>query len=193
MIPIYKKIQQYLNPEPGSVFIEIGSERGNGSTNYLAELAENYRAKFLTVDVDEYANCRTNCAWHNNIQWHLGRTGSDWCKNVWPSIATSVSFLYLDNFDWCWPSDPGHDYFHAQVREYRDRWNIDMNNENCQQEHFAQIVALAPYLSNNAVIAMDDTLLYGVWTGKCGPVVVYLKHLGWIIKETQGGVIMTRS
>ena len=193
MTPNYLRVQQYIKHEPGSVFLEIGSERGEGSTDYLAELAESFQTKLLTVDIDQQANNRVGAATHRNIEWHLGRAGSDWCKNVWPSIAKPISFLYLDNFDWIWALDEKHAWIPGQIAEYQQRWQIEMNNENCQQEHFEQLMLLEPWLTPNAVIAMDDTLLVnGAWSGKCGPVVVYLKHRGWQIKDTVRGVIMQR-
>jgi hypothetical protein len=188
---VYKRIYQYVNPEPGSVFLEIGSERGEGSTDILAQLAQDHGTKLITVDLDDLAKQRNKAATHPNIEWHLGKPGSEWCKDVWPTIAQPISMLYLDNFDWNWV--PESDMYIGAINEYRDRWQLEMSNAASQLEHFTQFLLLEPYLSQNAVVACDDTLIErGVWTGKCGPIVVYLLAKGWKLQDRECGVLFTR-
>ena len=38
--------------DQGSVFVEVGSDRGEGSTPFLAELAASYNTILHTVDID---------------------------------------------------------------------------------------------------------------------------------------------
>jgi hypothetical protein len=65
---------------------------------------------------------------------------------------------------------------------YRDNWNIEMNNQQCQIEHLAQLIHLEPFFDQECVIGFDDTYLYNdCWIGKCGPAVVYLLTLGYKI------------
>ena len=188
---IYRRIKDYVRPDPGSVFVEIGSERGEGSTDVLAQLAADHGTKLITVDLDSRAKQRNNAATHPNIEWHLGMTGSDWCSKVWPTIAQPISMLFLDNFDWNWSPDSKM-YVH-QVDEYKERWQLEMSNAASQLEHFTQFLLLEPWLSNTAVVSCDDTLLQqGVWTGKCGPIVVYLLAKGWQLRDTECGVILTK-
>jgi hypothetical protein len=42
--------------DPNSVFLEIGSERGEGSTGYLGNLAKYHNVDFFTVDIDDKTN-----------------------------------------------------------------------------------------------------------------------------------------
>ena len=99
--------------------------------------------------------------------------------------------LYLDNFDWNWV--PESDMYTYRINEYKSRWELEMDNAASQLEHFKQFLLLEPHLSQNAVVACDDTYIErGVWTGKCGPVVVYLLAKGWKLKVNECGVIFTK-
>lgn len=50
----YKNIKQFLTDvDHDTVFVEIGSERGDGSTLYLADLALENHVKLISVDVDD--------------------------------------------------------------------------------------------------------------------------------------------
>lgn len=84
--------------DPGSVFVEIGSDRLEGSTLYFANLAKEHNTILHTVDITTEPQSRI-C--HDSIEWHIG-VGSEWCKDVWPMVNKKISLLYLDNFDYNW-------------------------------------------------------------------------------------------
>lgn len=84
--------------DPNSVFVEIGSDRLEGSTLYFADLANKYNTILHSVDITAEPQSRI-C--HDSIEWHVG-IGSEWCKDVWPTINKKISLLYLDNFDYNW-------------------------------------------------------------------------------------------
>jgi hypothetical protein len=84
--------------DSGSVFVEIGSDRLEGSTLYFANLAKEYNTILHTVDITTEPQSRI-C--HDSIEWHTG-VGSEWCKDVWPMVNKKISLLYLDNFDYNW-------------------------------------------------------------------------------------------
>ena len=86
----------YINDE--SCIVEIGSDRGEGSTLYFAKLAEKYNVEFHTVDMLSTAQKTIQ---HHLINWHVG-IGSEWCQTVYPKINKRISILYLDNFDYLW-------------------------------------------------------------------------------------------
>jgi hypothetical protein len=176
---------------PDSIFVEIGSDRGEESTQYLAGQAETYGTILYTVDVDEYASKTIQ---HPAVRFFI-EPGSSWVKNTWPSVAKKISLLHLDNFDWVWDINDIPGWIANQITTYREKFNITMNNENCQQEHLEQLLGLAPWLADECLILMDDTFLHnGGWTGKCGPGVVYLKTLGFRVVKLlgSGGVVMAR-
>jgi hypothetical protein len=188
---IYQSIASYLPDKPAGVFVEIGSERGEGSTVSLNNLAGQYNTKLISVDINSEAKRR--------YQEQLAHTefvvapGSDWAKEF-ASVPSDIALLYLDNFDYIWDVNNVSAAIQVQMREYAGQ-GITMTNQNCQAEHMRQIVALRPCLSPTAVVVFDDTYCYNdCWIGKCGPAVVYMQAHGWsVVHQTLDcGVIMKR-
>ena len=111
MIPrSYMQADQFLPKTAGSgVFVEIGSdfgfsfglEGGEGSTEYLARLAETHQTVLHTVDI---RNCENKTVNNTNIVWHTGK-GSEWAQKTYPSINKRISLLYLDNYFFIQPND----------------------------------------------------------------------------------------
>lgn len=192
---IFQQVKEFLPPVDGDeVFVEIGSDRYEGSTVYFAELAQERGTVLHTVDVINNAQQRLHKL--GGIEWHLGN-GSDWAKTVYPTINKPITCLYLDNFDYIWESSPDRrpQYIDEQIKFYKDTLNVDMNNQNCQVEHFKQIQALYPYLADHCVVVCDDTYLVNdCWIGKCGAVVIFLLANGFsIVSKTEDcGIILTR-
>jgi hypothetical protein len=177
--------------EPGSIFVEIGSDRGEGSTRFLASQAEMYNTVLYTVDINDYASKTIQ---HPNVKFFV-EPGSSWVKHTWPNIAKKISLLHLDNFDWIWDINNIPDWISNQITTYREKFNVKMTNENCQQEHLEQLLGLAPWLADECLVLMDDTFLHnGGWSGKCGPGVVYLKTLGFRVVKLlpTNGVVLAR-
>lgn len=99
---LYQQTHEYITEiEPDTVMVEIGSDRGEGSTLYYANLAEKNNIKLHTVDV--LPNSKIS-AQNASIEWHTC-IGSEWCKNIYPSINKKISVMYLDNFDYLWDND----------------------------------------------------------------------------------------
>lgn len=172
----YDHLDRYLDwLEPNAVFVEIGSDRGNGSTPFLADLAARYNTILHTVDVEHLRRSRND---RPNIVWHRGR-GSEWADKVWPSIGLKIALLFLDNQDWIYHSDC-------------------KSNHLSQQEHLEQIKFLLPWLSSVAVIGCDDTYMtneHGTWTGKCALGIPLMLAQGFEIKEItwHSGTILART
>lgn len=179
--------------EPDSVFVEIGSDRGEGSTQYFADLAQQHNTVLHTVDLLDRKNKNND---HPSVRWHIG-AGSTWAQTEYPKIGKKISLLYLDNFDWTWDPDDIPGWIQSQITEYKTKFNIDMNNANCQAEHLAQITNLLPWLSDSAVVLCDDTFPLSInatiWGGKCGLVVPYLENFNFRVVDTVNcGLIMAR-
>jgi hypothetical protein len=197
---IFKYVTEHLPVVPeDSVFVEIGSERGEGSTVFFAKLAEANGTVLHTVDIDRVARYREYLVDSginsDSVIWHTGEPGSVWCETKWPQIAKPISLLYLDNFDWIYDLADTNNYTHRQIENYHTLYGIKMTNENCQDEHFAQLLLLESWLHPEGVVVLDDTYLKnGVWTGKSGPAVVYLKQRGYqVVKSTTDcGVILKK-
>jgi hypothetical protein len=231
----------YINPE--SIFLEIGSECGAGSTAFLANLAKKYNVTLHSVDIDDKSDL---IEVHSSLQLHIAK-GSDWCQKVLPTLKKSISFVYLDNFDiiwdtlmteenfesaeWnsriyndlkgeLWPQEftPWHkmpvhlkeevcNQFGKKGRElkdfkklndsikmYREKFGLELNNNNCQIEHLKQLLVIEPYLDQHCTVLFDDTFtVEDCWSGKCGPCVIYLQCLGFKIQQVfSNGVVLTR-
>lgn len=188
---IYQQANAWFRPSASGILVEIGSDRGEGSTQWLDTLAAEYRKKLITVDVVSKAQSR----W----QQHLHHTefvindGATWAKEFAHS-ACDIDLLYLDNFDYIWDISEVRPAIKMQMQEYSDR-GIAMTNQQCQVQHLAQLLALYPLLAPNAMVMFDDTYCYNdCWIGKCGPAVVYLMARGWhvVSQSLDCGVIMTR-
>ncbi len=97
----YLKTHNYLNlpNADDEVFVEIGSERGEGSTRYFLDLARKNSRQFITVDVLPKAQELT--ALGSDIQV-VQATGSAWAEDIFPTYNKTISWVYLDNYDFNW-------------------------------------------------------------------------------------------
>jgi hypothetical protein len=203
---IYKLSNQVLTKIDKSidaVFVEIGSERGEGSTSYFSTLAKQFNQKLITVDVDKNVSSRlitqTPTDIYDNIQF-VTASGSSWAKDTFPTYNKKITCLYLDNFDYNWDvqncgSIMMIEMIKEQQREYLSR-GIVMNNLNCQAEHLLQMLSLIPYMSDTSIIICDDTYRFNddCFLGKCGAVIPLLITHGYIIsKEEDHGIILSRN
>ena len=188
---IYQSIASYMPENPTGVFVEIGSERGEGSTISLNNLAKQYNTKLISVDIVSDAKQRYSTELENTE--FIVASGSEWAKEFATSW-TDIAVLYLDNFDYIWDVNNVSAAIQIQMREYAGQ-GITMTNQNCQAEHMKQMVALKGCLAPNALVVFDDTYCYNdCWIGKCGPAVVYMQAHGWsVVHQTLDcGVIMKR-
>ena len=187
----YQEIEKFLPAITGShVMVEIGSDRGEGSTVYLDDLAGRLGTKLYSVDILPKAQHRLQhiCA---NTEFVVA-SGSQWSQDFhqhWHNI----SVLYLDNFDYIWDINDVRPAIQQQQHLYAEM-GMTMSNQNCQVEHLAQMINLAPCMHPQGVIVFDDTYcINDCWIGKCGPAVVYMKTRGWqVVWNHNCGVIMRR-
>ena len=79
----FKKSENLLPPvEPGSVFVEIGSDRYEGSTTYFADLAVRNGTVLHTVDLLSEPKERINRdGVVPGIVWHQA-DGVEWSRSV---------------------------------------------------------------------------------------------------------------
>jgi len=175
---IYQRLEQYVLPQVQGVFVEIGSDRGEGSTHALDQLAGSRGTRLVTVDI--LTNAQRNLAAELSNTDFVIASGSEWARQY---NGPPISCLYLDNFDYIWDINENHKPTQIQMAEYADRGET-MTNQNCQIEHMAQMIALYPHLATDAVVMFDDTYqINDCWIGKCGPAVVFLQAQGWSIVE----------
>ncbi len=176
--------------EPNTVWLEIGSDRWEGSTLFFAQEAAQRNIPFHTIDLVSDARRRVH---HPNIQWHQA-DGETWCRDVLPGLGHRVGLVYLDNFDYNWDINQWNDRIRDQKKEYIEKFGVEMTNQNCQLAHMRQFLLIEPYLSDRAVVVCDDTYtMNDCWVGKCGGVVLYLLSKGWqLMLSKDFGVILQR-
>lgn len=136
------------------LFVEIGSERGGGSTYYLSNLANQTGNNFITIDIDPvYLNPSINSA---------TMSGEDWVNNQLPALPTpKIGLIFLDNFDWI--SRPtevrggtaGPEIYSA-IEEYQKK-HLKLNNVNSALTHLKQVKGMLPYMHDKCVIMFSDT------------------------------------
>jgi hypothetical protein len=184
---IYRHIESYLPQSCSGVFLEIGTDRGEGSTAFLYDVACRKLTSLITVDIDPKAKLRNNCTGPE----YVTADADSWTEN----FRTSVSMLYLDNFDYIWDINTVAPAQRLQMAQYAQRDQI-MTNQNCQLAHMRQLLNIYDNLLLDAIVVMDDTYCVNdCWIGKCGPGVVFLKARGWQIRfeSLDCGVILSRS
>lgn len=188
---VYQHIGAYLPDSVNGVFVEIGSDRGEGSTVWLDALAADYHTQLITVDVSSKAKSRLHTQCHNTE--FVVDSGSAWAREF-AKTHSDISVLYLDNFDYIWDINDVRPAIQMQMREYAEQ-GCAMTNQNCQVEHMRQLSALYPQLAKDVVVAFDDTYCYNdCWIGKNGPGVVFLLANDFeIVHQTLDcGVILKR-
>jgi hypothetical protein len=190
---IFQLTEKYL-PQitADEVFVEIGSDRWEGSTEYYANLAVTNNTVLHTVDIDPDPQHRL--AHIPGIVWHT-EIGSNWSQKIFPTINKKIACLYLDNFDYIWDINNVGEHIRSQQQEYVNKFGLTMDNQNCQIEHFIQMQYLYPYMSDNSVVVLDDTYtINNCWVGKSGGAVIFLLANGYTIRKTSTdcGVILTR-
>ncbi len=178
----YLQIDQHLDDSPG-IFLEIGSERGEGSTEYFSQLARKYSTRFITVDLDQ----RTT-----DVEFY-SMPGSRFAQDILPNLDIKIKCLYLDNMDWNWRLPDIPQYVEDQINWYKHH-DIELTNLASQVEHLTQMIYILPYMAEHSVVVCDDTFKTQeqVYSGKCGAVVPFLLANGYKVVQDQLGVILKR-
>lgn len=171
----YEKTFQFVNQKDVDLILEIGSDNYEGSTPYIAEKAKEWDKLFISIDISYKAIERLEEELaHTGMRWVAGVKGSKWCRGTTPALKNPIGLVFLDNFDYDWDVKQRSVEYERLKREYY-ALGLTLNNENSQQEHYRQVMYMYPYLSDNAVIAFNDTYLYNdCWIGKGGIAVAWL-------------------
>jgi hypothetical protein len=166
-----------LELEKNGAIVEIGSERGEGSTKFISDFCREKGYDFFTVDWENGAYERAksicgDCAYKEKGEVFLS-------SDEWISKDKKITFAYLDNFDWCWyhSSQNWYEKYKLQVDLYASN-GITMNNENSGLIHLEQTKLVHKNSDNSCYILYDDTFHNGeMWDGKGG------KSVEWLLKN----------
>jgi hypothetical protein len=183
---IYKSIHKYV-PRLGKVegsLVEIGASRpgDDQSTQYLHELAQQLGIDFVTCDINFQRVRDLN---DQGIPAVCAKG-----ENFLPVYGPKISIVYLDNFDWNWHPMATEDWTLVQIKEYREKYNVEMTNVYSQAAHVHQAVLVEAKTSDNSIICIDDTWFHSTWDtyqGKGGAAVPYLLAKGYAVLETTNG------
>jgi hypothetical protein len=192
----YKKVEDYLDRIDNGCWIEVGVDRGEGSTKFLSDLAGARGVDFHGVDMDpdQIARATENLSVDGKLPDHVtlacdrGENYIQQLSNDNPELQASL--VYLDNFDWDYWLGGQEEAFVAGVKQnYRDKLGVEMTNVQSQVTHLLQAIYLMNMMSENSIIVCDDTWYHpneGVFIGKCSAVIPYLFLNGFSLLHNQG-------
>lgn len=219
----YKRTEKFMDRiDPAGDWLEIGLDRGEGSTKFFSDNAQKRGVKFFGVDADHNQVANANTGLSRTGQATIDQSGSvavemgqlpahvnlvhargeDFLGDIAKSNpAQRFSLAYLDNFDWdYWLGGPEEQWVERYKQHYRDYMKIEMTNMNSQITHLWQAIRLLPLMTERSIIVCDDTWYHsneGVFIGKCSAVIPYLLLNGYKIVDSKGyrqnsGAILAR-
>lgn len=217
----YKNVEQFLDRIDNGVWVELGVDRGEGSTQWFSNKAKERGVDFYGVDMDPEQIQRAthtlssktatvnadggmtvtvgDLPGHINLIADRGEIFLSRFAKEHPD--KQVSLAYLDNFDWDYWLGIEEEAFVAGVKQnYLDKLGTEMNNINSQLTHLLQAYRLVPLMTENSVVICDDTWAMpqeGIFSGKCSAAIPYLLLHGYKILHNEGyrqnsGVILGR-
>ena len=195
--------------DPVGAIVEVGSDRGEGSTVFLSALANRTRRPFFSVDFSEegYLNARRACG----ACAHRGM-GEVWLEDEGGFSASAeaagmgagrdaqqIAVAYLDNYDWTYPWTTTMAYKVQQHKDYEEQ-GLALSNARSQDTHLRQAAAVERRCTERCFVLFDDTwagAAPGLYNGKGGRAVGFLmakgfevvqqsaesepSHLGWVL------------
>jgi hypothetical protein len=162
----YSVLDRYADRLSGAI-VEIGADRGEGSTRYLLETAAKRGLPFFSYD----------------SRYGAG-TGEQWLESTYPKLI-KIAFAYLDNFDWTYDAIRNESWYLQQVAEYASQ-GVELTNENSQLAHLEQAKSVSKYAAKTSLILFDDTWYApstDTYHGKGGSATPWLLRNGWTLVD----------
>lgn len=206
----YKNVEPWIEKIDSGVWVELGVDRGEGSTQWFSGQAKKRNSEFHGVDMDPdqiqkarqnlcsktaTIDAAGNTAMHyGDLPSHINLTtdrGEDFLLKFYQANPNKkVSLAYLDNFDWDYWLGRQEEAFVAGVKQnYINKMGVDMTNINSQLTHLLQAIRLIPMMSENSVIICDDTwgmAEEGIFSGKCSAAIPFLMLHGYKLLHYEG-------
>lgn len=180
----YKLVQDVLI-YPDDIILEIGSDRGEGSTWYLAEHAVKTGSRLVTIDIDPNITSQVSKIVSERklpvsvIEGDATQILIDWRPNT-----RLTRFAYLDGWDY--PYDNMNSaILNPQIQRYRERKQA-LTKQASADHHLALVVQLNQYImASNSIIVIDDTWRdsTNTWQGKGARAIPYLLNEDWVIHD----------
>jgi hypothetical protein len=201
----YINAEKFIDKIDRGAWLEIGVERGEGSTRWFSHLAKTLATKLYAVDAMK-SQCdavKTLLSEDGKLPNHvevIHEFGENFLQDF-HKRQEKISLAYLDNFDWDYWLGRDEESFVPIVKDqYRQQFGIEMNNINSQYTHLVQAMLLVNYASDNSIVICDDTWFHpgeGIFIGKCSAAIPYLCTQGYKVLHYEGyrqnsGVILGR-
>lgn len=143
-------------------FIEVGSERGSGSTFALSRLANTHGLHFITIDADQEISERAR-----EISRRVNATFEAVCdlaENFLKGYPTSdIVIIYMDAFDIVtgWPHK-------VETIESYEKRGVNLTNEMAWKMHYQVAEVVFRKIVPGGLMCFDDTWRNGAgnWEGK---------------------------
>jgi len=169
------RIAELIKGRPGLVMLEVGSERGSGSTQLLAEMARSLGLRFITIDADaEVAAEAAAIVTSINPSFEAHHALAE--EFLASYEATDIAVLYMDAFDIVgdWPHK-------ASTIESYSRRNVELCNENAWKMHYAASRAAFKKVIRGGFVCFDDVWKDegGTWQGKGKTALPFLLQSGY--------------
>ncbi len=170
-----KEIAILARKHPDSVLIEIGSERGCGSTIKLAKMAKELGLQFITVDIDKdiIKNAELIVKKINPRFEAYNKLGEEFLTE-WSTA--NLGIVYLDAFDI-------EASWHKQktIKSYHRR-DVKISNDNAWEMHLLAAKAVFNKIVPGGYICFDDTWKENSeWLGKGKYGIPFLLNNGFYI------------
>ena len=183
-------IETYLEAADTGDILEIGMDRGEGSTPWFINYAKRKGIRYVGCDImrqKQMTQLLNNPPEH--CEFHI-MPGEDYLRSVLDSDQ-KFSTVYLDNFDWNYWGEKGNGLITNQKKDYEAHHPHcpQFDNVHSQAAHLNQCILLTACLTPNAVVVCDDTWYDAdnlVYLGKCGAAIPYLVSIGFCVTHTQG-------
>lgn len=161
------------------IFIEIGSERGHGSTEHHAHMCNKLNFKFITVDAYKPTteNAKKIAKSVNDDFEAYNMLGEDYLKQY----DSKIHVLYLDAFDLEHMRDRTEGVVQSTRGSYGER-GVALTNTNCYLAHLDMAKNAIDKMAENGIIFFDD--VYSgppEWEGKGKTAIPFLLEKGYKI------------
>ena len=111
----FTEIEPYLSQVDKGAWLEIGADRGEGSTGWLIEQWKKYGTdKFYCIDMNkEILDNNINKHTQDGVEFRLGQGE----KLLQQNPISNIAVAYLDNFDWDYWLQGTEEGFVPPIRE----------------------------------------------------------------------------
>ena len=173
------------------VFIEIGSERGHGSTEHHASMCNRLNFQFITVDAygPTTENARNIVKSHSDNFEAYNMLGEDYLRD----FNSEIHVLYLDSFDLEHMGDRTEGVVASTRGSYSER-GVELNNTNCHLAHLNMAKNSIDKMAKNGIVFFDDVYSGPPnWVGKGKTAIPFLLEKGYrIIDQNKEQLILQK-